>query len=67
MGAININGTEKYAVLSEKTVMYTTISLWNKVLEIHTGRIYHSIIGDLYVLIVPLTGLVVFLYQIQSL
>jgi uncharacterized iron-regulated membrane protein len=33
--------------------------LWNVALEIHTGRIYQSLIGDFYVLIVPLTGIFV--------
>jgi uncharacterized iron-regulated membrane protein len=33
------------------------ISLWNTALEIHTGRIFQSILGDFYILIVPLTGL----------
>jgi len=31
--------------------------LWNISLEIHTGRIFQGIMGDFYILIVPLTGL----------
>ncbi len=33
------------------------ISLWNTALEIHTGRIFQNLIGDFYILIVPITGL----------
>jgi uncharacterized iron-regulated membrane protein len=33
------------------------ISLWNVKLEIHTGRIFQSLVGDYYILIVPLVGL----------
>jgi hypothetical protein len=59
MGATNITGPESFAVLPQKIIRDTPISLWSTALEIHTGRIYHSLIGDFYVLIVPLTGLVV--------
>ncbi|MDP2723859.1 MAG: hypothetical protein Q8O72_13980 [Bacteroidales bacterium] len=34
------------------------MSLWNVALEIHTARIYQPLIGDFYILIVPLMGLV---------
>ena len=34
-----------------------SISLWETALEIHTGRIFQFILGDFYILIVPLTGL----------
>ncbi len=33
------------------------ISLWNVALEIHTGRIFQSLLSDFYILIVPLTGI----------
>jgi len=42
------------------------MSLWNVALEVHTGRIYHSVIGDFYVLIVPLTGLSVLFILISG-
>jgi hypothetical protein len=58
-GATNTTGPESFAVLPQKIIRDTPISLWSTALEIHTGRIYHSLIGDFYVLIVPLTGLVV--------
>ena len=65
-GAVNINGTERFAILPQKVIGDTPISLWNVALEIHTGRIYQSIIGDFYVLIVPLTGLFVLFILISG-
>jgi hypothetical protein len=66
MGAININGPGRYAVLPEKIIKDAPISMWSTALEIHTGRIYHSLIGDFYVLIVPLTGLIVLFILISG-
>jgi hypothetical protein len=34
------------------------MSLWNLALEVHTARIFQSILGGFYILIVPLTGLI---------
>ncbi|MGM0375706.1 MAG: PepSY domain-containing protein [Bacteroidota bacterium] len=38
-------------------VRQTRMSLWNLSLEIHTGRFFQVIMGDFYILIVPLVGL----------
>lgn len=40
-----------------KSIKEQAISLWNVALEIHTGRIFQSILGVFYILIVPSTGL----------
>jgi hypothetical protein len=64
-GAVNINGLQRFAPLPEN-IRDTPMSLWNVALEIHTGRIYQSIIGDFYVLIVPLTGLFVLFILISG-
>jgi len=66
IGTVNINGTEEFAILPKKIIKDAPISLWNLALEIHTGRIYQSIIGDFYVLIVPLTGLFVLFILISG-
>jgi hypothetical protein len=58
-GAVNINSPERFADLPQNIIDAAPISLWNVALEIHTGRIYQSVIGDFYVLIVPLTGIFV--------
>ncbi len=42
------------------------ISLWNVALEIHTGRIFESLLSDFYILIVPLTGLSVLFILISG-
>ena len=55
IGAQSINGN-KFADMPNK-ISNQKISLWNTALEIHTGRIFQNILGDFYILIVPLTGL----------
>jgi hypothetical protein len=65
-GATNINCADRFAALPQKVINDTPISLWNVALEIHTGRIYQSLIGDFYVLIVPLTGLIVLFILISG-
>lgn len=42
------------------------ISLWNFALEVHTGRIYSSLLGDFYILIVPLAGLTTILVVVSG-
>ncbi len=54
-GAQSINGNN-FAGMPDK-ISTQKISLWNTALEMHTGRIFQSILGDFYILIVPLTGL----------
>jgi hypothetical protein len=66
IGAVNINGTEKFAVLPQNIIRDAPMSLWNVALEIHTARIYQSIIGDFYVLIVPITGLFILFILISG-
>jgi uncharacterized iron-regulated membrane protein len=43
------------------------VSAWNTALEFHTARIYAAIIGDLYILIIPLAGLSVLFILISGL
>lgn len=66
MGAININGPERFEDLPQNIINATPISLWSVALEVHTGRIYQSIIGDFYVLIVPITGIFVLFILISG-
>jgi hypothetical protein len=66
LGAMNINGLQAFPSLPGKVIGDTPMSLWNVALEIHTGRIYQSIIGDFYVLVVPLTGLIVLFILISG-
>ena len=41
----------------DEVVRQTRMSLWNLSLEIHTGRFFQTMLGDFYILIVPLVGL----------
>jgi len=55
-GAANINSAESFISMPEEIIKKSPISLWNFSLEFHTGRIYQSIIGSFYILVVPLVG-----------
>ena len=63
-GAQSINGNN-FAGMPDK-ISNQKISLWNTALEIHTGRIFQRILGDFYILIVPLTGLSVLFILISG-
>jgi uncharacterized iron-regulated membrane protein len=43
--------------MPENVRMQSGISLWSACLEFHTGRIFQNMLGDFYILIVPLAGL----------
>ncbi len=66
IGAVSLNDSGSFAIMPGQTIGNTPISLWNVALEIHTGRIYQPLIGDFYVLIVPLTGLIVLFILISG-
>ncbi len=56
-GIINLsNPTQSLAM--PNAIRMQPMSLWNVALEIHTARIYQSLVGGFYILIVPITGLV---------
>ncbi len=55
-GLCSMNGTPLKKQMPEK-IRTQPISLWNLMLEIHTGRIFQSVLSIFYILIVPLTGL----------
>lgn len=57
-GALNINNGKQFPAIPSNVRDAYRISLWSLALEIHTGRIYESLLGIFYVLIVPLTGLI---------
>lgn len=54
-GTISLNN-RAFAKMPEE-IKNQGISLWNLALEIHTGRIFETILQDFYILIVPITGL----------
>ncbi|QQS51262.1 MAG: PepSY domain-containing protein [Bacteroidota bacterium] len=57
-GAIPLYHQKKYPEMPQNILEESKMSLWNLSLEIHTGRFFHFLLGDLYILLVPLSGLV---------
>lgn len=57
IGAITTVPRQGLALMTPEILEKSPISLWNVKLEIHTGRIFQSLVGDYYILIVPLVGL----------
>lgn len=60
--SINKNKFSEMPIQIEKQAL----SLWNLALEFHTGRIYGSLIGDFYILVVPLAGLMMIFIVISG-
>lgn len=56
-GAIPLKGSPPFPQMPENMKQASPISLWNTALEIHTGRIFQPILGEFYILVVPLVGL----------
>lgn len=56
-GAIPVEGEGEFPGPPAGIVRRSRISLWNLSLEVHTGRILRPLLGGLYILVVPLTGL----------
>ena len=56
-GAIELKGGKWFPSMPEEVKRESPISLWNTALEIHTGRIYQPILGEFYILVVPVVGL----------
>ena len=48
-----------FVKMPQNIIDSSPISLWNLALEIHTARIYGVLIGDFYILLIPLFGLMV--------
>jgi hypothetical protein len=56
-GAINYNGELQFPEMPEQIIRESPISLWNLSLEIHTGRIFSFLLGDFYILYIPVVGI----------
>jgi hypothetical protein len=66
VGAIPLGKSGKFMPMPEEIIKKSPISLWNIALEIHTGRFWEFVIGPLYILIVPLTGLAAILILVTG-
>nr|WP_291860431.1 PepSY domain-containing protein [Marinilabilia sp.] len=56
-GVLPLYHNKSFPDAPESVVKQTRMSLWNLSLEIHTGRFFQTLLGDFYILIVPLVGL----------
>lgn len=59
-GAIGLKSAPPFVSMPKKIIDLSPISLWNASLEVHTGRIFEPILGSMYILVVPITGLFTF-------
>ena len=66
LGALNINRGKEFVKMPLKVKEAYRMSLWNLALEVHTGRIFQSVLGLFYVLIVPLTGIIILFILISG-
>ena len=57
IGAVSLDYKGKFPAMPIKTLENSPISWWIFALEMHTGRIFQFLIGDFYILIVPLMGI----------
>lgn len=55
-GITTVTGEKDFLAMPQ-VVAETPMSLWNLGLEVHTGRIFESLLGAFYILYVPLSGL----------
>jgi hypothetical protein len=56
-GAVPLFHSKPFTEMPSKIIENSPMSLWNVALEFHTARIYSVLIGDFYILIIPLAGL----------
>jgi hypothetical protein len=56
-GAAIPGETQGIAPMPPEMVEKSPVSWWNFALEVHTGRIFKVLIGDFYILIIPLMGI----------
>jgi hypothetical protein len=57
-GIFSINANKEFVKMPDNILSGSPVSLWNLCLEIHTGRIFHFLLSDFYILLVPLSGIV---------
>lgn len=57
-GVVPLHHEDEFPQMPDHIVSASKMSLWNLSLEIHTGRFFRFLLGDFFILLVPLTGLV---------
>ncbi len=66
-GAFPFLHRETFPEMPKEILDESPMSIWNVALEFHTARIYGVIIGDFYILIIPLAGLSIMFIIISGL
>lgn len=56
-GVIAMHHSKQFPPMPQNVLDESKMSLWNLSLEIHTGRFFQELLGDFYILIVPLASL----------
>ncbi|QZE15507.1 PepSY domain-containing protein [Halosquirtibacter laminarini] len=57
-GVRESNLGHRFPAMPSSVKEVSPMSLWSVALEVHTGRIFRDLLGDFYILIVPLSGIV---------
>ncbi len=57
LGAVPLNSNTAFSSMPDQIIRKSPISWWNFALEVHTGRIFHFLIGDFYILLIPVFGI----------
>jgi hypothetical protein len=63
-GATNIRHRDYFPEMPKQVLDESPMSLWNFSQEVHTGRIYRFMFGDLYILFIPLAGMTILMLLI---
>jgi hypothetical protein len=66
-GAEALQGSQSFPDMPEEIIQQSPMSLWNLALEFHTGRYYSFIFGKLYLLFIPLFGLMMVIILVTGL
>ncbi len=66
-GVINPEPNNSLPEIPTEILNKSPMSLWNLCLEIHTGRIFKNLIGDFYILMVPLSGIFLLIVLVSGL
>lgn len=65
-GVKSLHHKNKFPAMPKEIKDQSNISLWNFSLELHTGRIFSNILGDFYILIVPIVGIIALMVIISG-
>jgi len=65
-GALHFFGGIPFPQMPDEVLEKSPISLWNLALEIHTARLYKIIFGNLYILFIPLAGMLILFILISG-